>query len=106
MKNKLFFIFTSLTLLSSCKEENEDITHEINKNGAVETSVSVEHINDTSDVLITKHIIWNHNNEFKTIYTRDTIPGLGMENTNAENSDGDTKPVSVKKDYEIFITVK
>lgn len=106
MKNKLFFIFSSIILLTACKEDNEDITHELNKDGAIETSVSVEHIDTNSDVLITKHIIWNHSKEFKTIYNRDTIPALGTENTNAENSDGDTKPVSIKKDYEIFITVK
>jgi hypothetical protein len=34
------------------------------------------------------------------------VPALGMINTDAENSDGDTKNVSVKKDYQIFITVK
>jgi hypothetical protein len=107
---KQFFLF-SLSLITaititSCKEEKEDLTQEINKDGAIETSVTVEHLDDNKDLLITKHIVWNHNVEFKTIYTRDTIPALGMEHTVAENADEDTKPVSVKKDYEIFITVK
>jgi hypothetical protein len=31
---------------------------------------------------------------------------LGIENATAENSDGETQKVNVKKDYEIFITVK
>jgi hypothetical protein len=106
MKKNLLFFFSITIIATSCKEKNEDITHEINKNGAVETSVTIEHINDSSDVLITKHIVWIKNIAYKTIYSHDTIPALGMENTNAENSDGDKKQVSVKKDYEIFITVK
>ena len=99
------FLFTTIIFVS-CKEEKEDITHEINKAGAIETSVTVEHIDDKNDVLITKHIVWNNNSAYKTIYAHDTIPALGMENTTAENSDEETQSVSVKKDYEIFITVK
>jgi hypothetical protein len=99
------FILTAITF-TSCKEEQEDITHEINKDGSVETSVTVEHLDNKNDLLVTKHIVWNHNAEYKTIYARDTIPALGIEHTVAENSDEETKPVSVKKDYEIFITVK
>ena len=108
MKKHYFFFLalTSIIIFSSCGDEKEDVTHEINKAAAIETSVSVEHLNDTLDVLITKHVVWNNNVEYKTIYNRDTIPGLSVMNTTAENSDGDTKRVDVKKDYEIFITVK
>ena len=45
-------------------------------------------------------------NQYKNLEYRDTVPSLGMESTTAENSDGDTKNIVVKKDYEIFITVK
>ena len=30
----------------------------------------------------------------------------GLTSQEAENSDGDTKTVSLKKDYEVYITVK
>lgn len=94
-------------VFQSCKDEpNEDLTNTVNKNGAIETSVTVTHLDSVNDILITKHIVWLKGNQFKNIEYRDTVPSLGMENTTAENKDGDTKKVQVKKDYEIFITVK
>lgn len=90
----------------SCKEKNEDITTAVNKNGSVETEVKVEHIDSAHDVLTTTHIVWVHNNALKTVVYRDTLPSLGMENREAENEKGDTKTIRVKKDYEIFLTVK
>jgi hypothetical protein len=91
----------------SCEEkQNEDITQSVNRNGSVETAVLVEHLDSTHDVLITTHKIWAQNREIKTIVYRDTLPALGIEHATAENADGDTKNVQVKKDYEIFITVK
>ena len=99
----LFFI----TILASCKEEKqEDLTNEINKNGSVETAVSVSKLDSLNDILITKHTVWFKGNKFKEIEYRDTVPALGIEQKTAENSEGDKKTVEVKKDYEIFITVK
>ncbi len=91
---------------SSCSDKKEDVTDAVNRAGSVETSVTVQHADSTRDVLVTTHKIWANFSEFKTVIHQDTIPALGMENTTAENSDGDTKKVTVKKDYEIFITVK
>ena len=96
----LFFLF-------SCEDkQNEDITQSVNKSGSIETAVQVEHLDSLHDVLITSHKVWADNHEVKTIFYRDTLPSLGKINTTAENADGDTKNVHVKKDYEIFITVK
>lgn len=111
MKQSHIFLLSAFLLagiiFSSCKEKkNEDLTNEVNKNGAVETAVTVQHLDSTHDILLTKHTVWYKNNLFKNIEYRDTVPALGIENTTAENSDGDTKSVQVKKDYEIFITVK
>ncbi len=104
---KLILPFAFAAIFCSCKEEKqEDITNEINKSGSVETSVSVSKLDSANDILITKHTVWAKGNKFKELEYRDTIPALGMENKTAENSDGDTKSVEVKKDYEIFITVK
>ena len=96
----LFFLF-------SCEgKKNEDITQSVNKSGSVETAVQVEHLDSLHDVLITSHKVWVYSNQVKTVLYRDTIPSLGTTQTTAENKDGDTKKVTVKKEYEIFITVK
>ena len=95
------------TVVVSCEEnQQEDITNEVNKNGSVESSVTVDHLDNMNDVLITKHAVWVKGNKLKDIEYRDTVPTLGTENKTAENSEGDTKTVEVKKEYEIFITVK
>lgn len=97
----------ALLFLFSCEEkQNEDVTQSVNKSGAIESSIKVEHLDSLHDVLVTTHVVWVRNNDIKTVLYRDTIPALGTEHTTAENQDGDTKNVTVKKDYEIFITVK
>ena len=99
-------IFIAMALLVSCDDKNEDVTDAVNHAGSVESSVTVEHLDSLHDVLVTKHKVWSNYLEHKNIEYRDTIPALGIENTVGENQDGKTKQVSVKKDYEIFITVK
>jgi len=111
MKQTITLFFGGLLLCSfilfSCKDkDNEDLTNAVNKNGSVESSVTVDHLDSVNDILVTKHTVWYKGNTYKTIEYRDTVPALGIENTTAENSEGDTKSVQVKKDYEIFITVK
>ncbi len=111
MKQNNILLFTTLLfgciLFTSCKEKNnEDLTNEVNKQGAVETAVTVQHLDSTNDILLTKHTVWYKGSVIKNIEYRDTVPALGIENTTAENNDGDIKKVQVKKDYEIFITVK
>jgi hypothetical protein len=99
----------ALLLLFCCKDkqnQNEDLTTSVNKAGSIETAVQVEHMDSTHDILITSHKIWVQNREIKTIWYRDTLPSLGAEYIPGENTDGDTKNIKVKKDYEIFITVK
>jgi hypothetical protein len=92
--------------LASCNDEREDVTQTVNKAGAIETSVSVQHADSTHDVVLTTHKVWINFNQYKTVVHQDTVPALGIEDTQAENADGDTKRVKVPKDYEIFITVK
>ncbi|MES2005648.1 MAG: hypothetical protein V4450_14110 [Bacteroidota bacterium] len=97
----------ALLLLFSCSDkQNDDITQSVNKNGAIESAIQVEHLDSLHDVLITTHKVWAKNVLEKTLVYRDTLPALGIEHATAENADGDTKPVQVKKDYEIFITIK
>ena len=99
-------IISAVAFVSCAEEKQEDLTNEVNKNGSVESSVTVDHLDSINDILITKHAVWVKGNKWKDIEHRDTVPALGIENTTAENSEGDTKSVVVKKDYEIFITVK
>lgn len=99
----------SVITFSSCREEgnnNEDLTNDVNKNGSVETSVTVQHLDSLKDILVTKHKVWHTGNISKDISYSDTIPSLGMENKSVESSGGESQQATVKKDYEIFITVK
>lgn len=109
MVRLFFFLLMSfgVTLLScSVNKDNEDLTNTVNKNGSVESSVAVTPLDSLHNVLTTTHKVWVHNSLYKTIEYRDTLPSLGNEYTTAENADGDTKNVTVKKEYEIYITVK
>ena len=100
------FLFASF-IFSSCKDEkNEDLTNTVNKNGAVETSVTVEHADSLHDILVTKHIIWHKGSVNKTFEHRDTVPALGSEKAAVKDDFGYDKNVEAKKEYEIFITVK
>ncbi len=100
-------LLSLLLTFGSCKEEEkEDLVNTVNKNGSIETSVSVAHLDSLNDILTTKHVVWSKGNMFKTIETKDTIPALGMTNVEAENEAGETKNLTVKQAYEIFITVK
>lgn len=105
----IFFllIISTVFIFISCEDEkNEDLTNTVNKNGAVETSVTVAHIDSLYDVLITKHAVWYKGTQFKNVEYRDTVPALGKEKTVAEDKDGNEKNVEANKEYEIFITVK
>ena len=86
--------------------ENEDETRQVNKEGAIETELSVAHLNVSQDILTTTHKIWVAGKTSRVIIHKDTIPTLGVINTEAENKDGDTKTVPVRKDYEFYVTVK
>lgn len=98
-------VFWTAISLIAC-DKKEDVTDAVNKAGSVETAVAINHLDNLQDELVTTHKIWVKYNVFKTIAYRDTIPALGTERTTAENEAGDTKQVEVKKDYEIYITVK
>jgi hypothetical protein len=102
MKKILFFTFVSF-LFSACgEEEKQDLTENVNHEGAVETQLNIEHLENNMDVLISTHKIWVKGNLYKTIEQRDTIPALG--DFSETNDKGET--TAGKKDYELYITVK
>lgn len=100
------FLFASFILISCKDEKNEDITQSVNKNGSVETSVTVEHLDSLNDLLVTKHTVWYKGSINKTFEHRDTVPALGSEKAAVKDDFGYDKNVEAKKEYEIFITVK
>ncbi len=104
MKKPIPFLFLLIFVFISGCDENE--VQQISKEGAVETIMNVDHLDQTHDIIITTHKVWIKNQLAKTIIYKDTIPSLGLTSQEAENSDGDTKTVSLKKDYEVYITVK
>lgn len=98
--------FLAFLAVSCSDETDKDLTNSVNKNGAVETSVTTKHLTDTSDVLITSHLVWKNNNAVKTAEYHDTIPALGTERKEVKDTNGNSVNTDVKKDYEIYITVK
>jgi len=106
MKNLFLMAVVSLTVVALQGCDNEDVTKQVSKDGSIETELSVLHINDKQDVLTTTHKIWISGTSRKYIVHKDTIPSLGVTNQDAENDNGDAMKVSVKKDYEFYVTVK
>jgi hypothetical protein len=102
-----YLLLATIICTTSCEDEEEkDLVNEVNKNGSIETSVSVNHLDSTHDLLVTKHIVWTNGNTSKTIINSDTIPALGSAMVEAEDEKGEAKNAMAKKGYEIFITVK
>ncbi len=103
---KFFLVlFMSLLVLASCdnpkEETNNDVVKEPNKNGSIETVVSVKH-DSLYDLLTTTHKVWLKGSIQKTLIKVDTLQSLG--DTLKEDDKGNKK--SLKKDYEFYITVQ
>ncbi|MGC3979250.1 MAG: hypothetical protein QM751_14075 [Paludibacteraceae bacterium] len=105
MKKTGIILFLAIILLESCSG-NEDKVQDISKEGSVETSIEIEHLNDTADVMITRSRVWVRGGLVKTLVRTDTLPTLGFTMQEAENNNGETQNVFVKKDYEVYLTIK
>jgi hypothetical protein len=84
----------------------DDHTQTVDKNGSIETAISVQHADSTHDVILTSHRVWVRDSTYAVFVHRDTIPALDSMYAETENKNGDNKLVEVKKDYQLFITVK
>jgi hypothetical protein len=105
MKKILFFsIVSALALFISACDNNE--VKDFSKEGAIETILAVDHLDAKRDIITTTHNVWVNNLLAKKIVKKDTIPSLGMTSQTAENNEGETKNVTLSKEYEIYITVK
>ena len=100
----LLVVVTSALAFQACN--NEDKVKTVSKNGSIETSITVDHLSDSLDVLISTNLVWVHNKLVKTTIHADTIPALDVVMEEAENENGETKNVVLQKDYELYITVK
>jgi hypothetical protein len=107
MKKNYVFILLITSCLTSCDDKVAESTSEdkvqavANKDGAIETEFTTEHLPNGSDIIITKHRIWNNNLLTKEVIYKDTVRGLGkMPKKSA------TDTTDINKDYEFYITVK
>jgi hypothetical protein len=101
---KKIFLISLIALFSACSSGSADKTKTIDHDGSIEAVLSVEHLPNV-DVLHVERKVWVRNQS--TIYTSfDTIPALGTTVDTAENANGDDTVVTLKKNYQIFITVK
>ncbi len=101
---KIIFVSVISLLLFSCSsdEQDEDVVNNVPKDGAVESTIKVEHLNDSLDILVTDYKIWKNGNTIKSGQLNDTIPSLGFKEVYDENNNKKT----VKIDYDVFISVK
>ncbi|OWP84899.1 hypothetical protein BWK59_02955 [Flavobacterium davisii] len=88
--------------MSNCYDYKEDVVTEVDKEGSVETEMTIEHIDSERDLVITKHKVWSKGNLSKEIVYKDTVPALGEY----EEEDEEGKIVKGKKEYEIYFTAK
>lgn len=107
-KIKFCLLLIGMIALTACdeKEYKEDEVSSVDKKASIETELSVQHIGDSADILITKHKVWKNNKLFKEIIQKDTIPGLGDTLQVVEDENGNEHAANVKKDYEFYITVQ
>jgi hypothetical protein len=102
----IYVMFLASFLLASCgNNNNEDIVSAPNKDGSVETVVSVKH-EKNFDILTTTHKIWVKNKLDTTLIKLDTLKSLGTTIVEGEDQNGKAQNATVQKDYEFYITVK
>lgn len=105
-KTTMIIALLAIGMMFSCEPaENEDVVQKPSKDGSIETVLSVKHEN-SFDVLTTTQNVWIKNILEKSIVRHDTIKSLGTTIEEGENSEGETKKISVPKDYEFYITVQ
>ena len=107
MKNFLFPIlgFTCAVFISSC-DDKEHKTSNFSKDGSVEIVFQTSHLNDSFDILTTTKNVYKSGQVVKSISNIDTLPTLGTGTVQGENDNGDSRSYNLKKDYDLFVTIK
>jgi hypothetical protein len=91
-------------LMASCSDD-KPVT-ELTKDQSIEVVFDTKSLSDTAVVLTTKKNIYLKGTMIKSIITTDTLPFPGMKTEEVEDDNGETKNVTMPKEYEFFITVK
>ncbi len=102
----LLLLLAGLTACNDADDKEKDLINKIDKDGAIETAVTTKHLNDSLDILTTHHQVWVKGTMVKDIVNNDTLPALGLLHTTGEDDKGNSTQLDVKRDYEIYITVK
>lgn len=106
MKNisLISLLIISSFLISSCSDD-KPVT-ELTKDQSIEITFNTKSLSDTAVLLTTNKNIYLRGSLLKSIVTTDTLPFPGMKTEEIEDDNGNTKNVTIPKEYEFFITVK
>ena len=106
--NKLFYALAIVLAMVSCSSSNtnEDKVRSLDKDGSLETIMSVDHLNDSLDILKIHTHVWVKGELHKTNLKIDTIPALGMTRDTVRTNDDQDSIVDLKKKYQVFFTMQ
>ncbi len=102
MKNK--FLLLIAVFMFSC--EDADNTAINDKQGSVEIQLSSKHLDSLHDEITIYRQYYSKSICVSKDTTRDTVISLGKTKEVGEDSLGNKKEFTVRKDYEFFITIK
>lgn len=91
-------------LIVSC-DDDKPVT-ELTKDQSIEITFNTKSLSDTAVLLTTKKNIYLKGVLAKSISNTDTLPFPGMKSETIEDENGNSKSVTMPKEYEFFITVK
>lgn len=97
-------LLMSSFVIASCSDD-KPVT-ELTKDQSIEITFETKTLADTAVLLTTKKNIYLKGAMIKSIITTDTLPFPGMKTESVEDDNGETKTVTMPKEYEFFITVK
>ncbi|EHQ24590.1 hypothetical protein [Mucilaginibacter paludis] len=107
MKPLLSITLLLWLFLCACNDhDNNDQAKEVDKKGAIEVTLSTNHIDSLKDQITTHYIVWLRGSKIKEFDVKDTVQSLGVANVEGEDDAGDTKTVKAQQDYDFFVTVK
>jgi hypothetical protein len=109
LRKSTYILLALVCTLSACDDEpTNDLVQSggIDRNGAVETAISIDHLDDQFDIITTTHKAWVNGAEYRTFVHKDTLPSLGSSVEDVKTKEGNEKTTSIRKDYESYITVK
>lgn len=97
----------SAMFIMSCGETSEDVTTAASdKQGAIEIQLASKHLDTLHDEITIYKQYYVRSICIKKDTIRDTVIALGKTQEWGEDSLGNEKQFTVKKDYEFFITIK